>query len=139
MKSNNLRIVLDTNVLLVAIPSYSKYHWLYQALISKKFELFITNDILNEYEEIIEQRLGHNTAYAVIRALMELDNVFSTVVYYKFQLIVNDPDDDKFADCAFASNAHYLVTNDKHFNVIKNNVFPKINVISLQDFEIVIL
>jgi putative PIN family toxin of toxin-antitoxin system len=139
MTSNKLRIVLDTNVLLVTIPSYSKYHWLFQALISKKFDLFITNDILNEYEEIIEQRLGHSAAYAVIRALMEFDNVFSTVVYYKFQLIVSDPDDDKFVDCAFAGNAHYLVTNDTHFNVIKNNVFPKINIISLQDFEKIIL
>ena len=132
---NKLRIVLDTNVLLVAIPSYSQYHWLYQDLISKKFDLFITNEILNEYEEKIEQRLGHDTAYSIIRALMELDNVFSTVVYYKFQLIINDPDDDKFVDCAFASNAHYLVTNDKHFNTVKNNIFPKINVVNLDEFK----
>jgi len=41
-----LNIVLDTNVLLVSISEFSKYHWLYRLLIEKKFNLYITNEIL---------------------------------------------------------------------------------------------
>ncbi len=132
---NRLRIVVDTNALLVAIPSYSKYHWLYKAIIDKELDVFITNEILNEYEEKIEHRLGVETAQSVIRILMELENVYATIVYYKFQLITADPDDDKFADCAFASNAHFLITNDKHFNILEKNVFPKIRAIKIEDFK----
>ena len=50
-----LNIVLDTNVLLVSISEFSKYHWLYRLLIDKKFNLYITNEILTEYEEIISR------------------------------------------------------------------------------------
>jgi predicted nucleic acid-binding protein len=49
-------------------------------------------------------------------------------------MIVQDADDNKFADCAFASNAHYLVSNDKHFNVLKKMPFPKIKVINMAEF-----
>lgn len=42
--------------------------------------------------------------------------------------------DNKFIDCAIAANADYIVTNDKHFNVVKNIDFPKVNILSIQEF-----
>ena len=45
-----------------------------------------------------------------------------------------DPDDNKFINCAFAANVHYLVTNDKHFNILKTTSFPKINLLKIQEF-----
>lgn len=45
-----------------------------------------------------------------------------------------DDDDNKFADCAIAANADYLVTNDKHFNVLKSVAFPKIQIIKIDGF-----
>jgi hypothetical protein len=38
------------------------------------------------------------------------------------------------ADCAIAGGAHYLVSEDKHFQVLKKNSFPKINILSIDDF-----
>ena len=43
-------------------------------------------------------------------------------------------DRNKFVDCAIASNADFIVTNDGHFNVLKNIPFPKVKVISIDDF-----
>jgi len=135
MKNNErLNIVLDTNVLLVSISEFSKYHWLYRSILEKKFELFITNEILSEYEEVIGEKLSPETANSVIRTLMELDNVHPTLIYFKFNLITQDPDDNKFVDCAFSCNNDYLVTNDRHFNILKNVEFPQINVVSLEEF-----
>ena len=51
----------------------------------------------------------------------------STEIHYNWRLITIDPDDNKFIDCAVAANADYLVTNDKHFNVLKEIDFPKVN------------
>ncbi len=50
-------------------------------------------------------------------------------------MIQSDPDDNKFVDCAVAGNVDFLVTNDKHYNILKTIGFPPINVISLEEFE----
>ena len=63
-----------------------------------------------------------------------MDNVFNVETYFNLQVINADQDDNKFVDCAFASNAHYLVTNDKDYNVLKSLEFPKINVLKADEF-----
>lgn len=77
-----LNIVLDTNVLLVSISSNSKYHWIFQALQSGEYNLFITNEILTEYEEVIAQKWNYQTSKYLIRTLIELNNVHKTEIYY---------------------------------------------------------
>jgi uncharacterized protein len=54
--------------------------------------------------------------------------------YYFWQLIEQDVDDNKFVDCAIACNADYLVSNDKHFDVLAPLDFPKVTVIKAQAF-----
>jgi uncharacterized protein len=50
-------------------------------------------------------------------------------------LIPQDQDDEKFADCAIAISADYLVTNDKHFNVLKKVPFPIVRVVNEKEFQ----
>ena len=138
MKTNRLKIVIDTNALLVSVSSKSKYHWLYRALLDKKIDVYITNEILTEYEEILKQKWNTDVADDVLRNLMEQTNVFMQVIDFKMLLIIHDPDDDKFVDCAFACGADYLITNDKHYNILKEINFPKIPIIKLEDFESVL-
>jgi uncharacterized protein len=135
MKTNRLKIVIDTNVLLVSASSKSKYHWLYRALLDKKIDVYITNEILTEYEEILKQKWNTDVAEDVIRNLLEQTNVFMQVIDFKMLLIINDPSDDKFVDCAFACGADYLITNDKHYNVLKEINFPKIPIVKIEEFE----
>lgn len=53
--------------------------------------------------------------------------------YFRFKLITADPDDDKFVDCAVAANAKFVVTDDGHFDVLKQTEFPKVEIIGLDD------
>ena len=131
---DNLKVVLDTNVLLVSISSKSKYHWIYDKLVSGEYDLFITNDILMEYEEIISQKYNYFVARDVIKVLLILPNVHKTSIFYNWNLISEDNDDNKFVDCAISSNSHILVTNDKHFQVLKKIDFPKIEIANANDF-----
>ena len=55
-------------------------------------------------------------------------------IFYRWQLIVNDEDDNKFIDCTIAANADFLVTNDKHFNSLKSLSFPPIKILSIDEF-----
>ncbi len=106
--------------------------------INKKFILCVSTDILLEYEEIINQHMTKQIAEVVLQIIQNAVNVEFVTRYYKWELIKNDPDDNKFVDCAIIANANYLLTHDKHFNVLKNIDFPKINVINIDEFRKII-
>ena len=97
--------------------------------------VFVTTDILSEYEEIISQYMSAEVANEVLQIIENARNVAFITKYYRWNLINNDPDDNKFVDCAISCNARYLVTQDKHFNVLKKVGFPKIEVINIQQFK----
>ncbi len=59
---NRLKIVLDTNILLVSISSRSLYHWIFKKLFNGEFDLYVTTEILMEYEEIIASKYNENVA-----------------------------------------------------------------------------
>ncbi|MEZ4825311.1 MAG: PIN domain-containing protein [Bacteroidia bacterium] len=50
-----------------------------------------------------------------------------------------DADDNKFVDCALNGQADYIVTDDKHFNLLKSIGFPPVRVIKTEDFLSIIL
>ena len=137
MNTNRI-FVLDTNVLLVSISRRSQYHWIFQGLLRQKFELAVTSDILSEYEEVISEKYSVSVARNVIRALLLLPNVIRTEVYYNWNLIRDDRDDDKFVDCAVASNANAIVTQDTHFNILNSIPFPQITTLTISEFEAVL-
>lgn len=61
-------------------------------------------------------------------------NAHFIAVYYQWNAITADPGDNKFFDAAVAANAGYLVTNDGHFNPAKHLSFPKVTIISADEF-----
>ncbi len=133
-----LKIVLDTNCLLQSISRRSVYAVVIDKLMESAFDLYITNDILMEYDEKVSEIFSRETAELITGAMSLLQNVKKIEVYFQFNLITADPDDNKFADCAFAANVHYLVTNDKHFNILKSITFPIINIINLDELKIML-
>ncbi len=130
----NLKFVLDTNILLVSISDESQYHWIFNKIRNKEIDLAISNEILNEYNEIFSIKLNSQSAEYVCEYLSFAENVYRVTPYFFWNLIEADKDDNKFIDCAIASNADYIVTNDKHFNILKSIEFPKINVINFEEF-----
>jgi uncharacterized protein len=110
------------------------YHYIYHRLIAGKFDLVVSHEILLEYEEIIQQKYGTVTANVFLLLLRELPNVHHVVPYYRWLLIETDPDDNKYCDCAIVGKADYIVTADKHFNLLKNNTFPKLTVVTIDEF-----
>ena len=132
---SKLRIVLDTDVILSSLSFRSKYRHIIDELMNGTYDIFVTTEILLEYEEKINQFFAPSTAQLFLDALGLMPNVHKTAVFYKFLLITKDADDDKFADCAVAAGVHYLVTDDKHFNTLVKLGFPKINLINIKDFS----
>jgi predicted nucleic acid-binding protein len=65
-------------------------------------------------------------------------NVEKVIPFFKWNLIFTDPDDNKFVDCALNAGADCIVTNDKHFNILKGIGFPKMNIIDIETFKKII-
>lgn len=129
-----MRIVLDTNVLLVALPAQSPFFPIFQAFLDEKITLCISNEILSEYEEQLGKRYGMALTETRLNDIFKMNNVKKVEAYYHWQLIRQDPDDDKFVDCAIAANADFIVTNDRHFDILRTVEFPLVDIIKAEAF-----
>jgi putative PIN family toxin of toxin-antitoxin system len=118
----------------MALSKHGEYYPVWEGIQTGRYVLCISNEILSEYHEIISQLLTETIADNVVRLLTECPFVEYVDPHYHLHLIEIDPDDNKFVDCAFASNATYIVSNDHHFDVLKTIDFPKIQVIKLIEF-----
>ena len=99
-----------------------------------KISLCVNTDILEEYEEMIAQKSTPEIATNVVEAIANLSTTTFQNTYVHFELLPADSDDNKFVDCAVASDAEYIVTNDKHFNPLKQIPWPKVEIIKIAEF-----
>ncbi len=115
--------MVDTNVLLVSISEYSKYHWLFLSILNDEFDILLSNEILLEYTEVFTHKMGEATSNNTLRTLLNLPNAILTTPFYHWNLINQDEDDNKFVDCAVAGNAHYIVTGHANKKRTKGRLF----------------
>ncbi|RYF46812.1 MAG: putative toxin-antitoxin system toxin component, PIN family [Cytophagaceae bacterium] len=132
-----MKVVVDTNCLLPSIPRDGKGKWLYDAFYEGRFTWVISNEILSEYTEIISNEFSPKAADLVVALLVTSPNHSRYEPFFRWGLITEDPDDNKFVDCAIGANVDYLVTDDKHIlNLLKrDNLFPPVPVVSLAQFK----
>ena len=129
-----LRVVLDTNALISSMSNRLNFEIVLDYLIQQKYDLFVTTEILLEYEEKIMQFFDKDVAINILQLFEILPNIHKINIYFNQNLISVDPSDNKFVDCAFTGNVDYIVTNDKHFNILLNVTYPKINILSIENF-----
>ena len=134
-----MKIVLDTNCLLPAVFPRSIYHWIWESFRHGNFTLCYSNEIIAEYEELLSSLYPPEVTKNTMFLLLTSRNVEKVIPYYKWNLIAADPDDNKFVDCALNSGADYIVTNDRHFNVLKTLGFPPVKVIDIETFKSILL
>ena len=129
-----MRVVLDTNILLMSLSRKTIYYSIWKAFQNGEFELCVTTDILNEYAEILQRKFRPEVGISVMKAIENSFDFIQIQKYFFWNLITVDPDDNKFVDCAVAANADFICTEDKHFKVLKKIPFPPVKVISADDF-----
>ena len=128
------RIVIDTNCLLAILPTASRYHRVWTDFLENRIQICVSNEILMEYEEILSEKTSPFFAKAIIKTLLNKRNLVRITPTWRFGLITQDPDDNKFVDCAICGRADFLVSNDRHFNVLNQVEFPKVNLVTLQTY-----
>ncbi|MBQ6209751.1 MAG: putative toxin-antitoxin system toxin component, PIN family [Prevotella sp.] len=129
-------VVLDTNALIQALPTKSHYHKIWTDFLDGRYRLCVSNEILTEYEEILAQHASPDVAHNVVEAIARHPQTLYRESYFRFHLLSNiDKDDDKFVDCAITAGADYIVTEDSHFDHLKQIPFPRLNVLTLDEFN----
>lgn len=130
------RIVLDTNCLIQIISSKSEFHSVWTKLLSGEIALCVTTDILLEYEEILTQKINARFADIVLSTIVQLVNTHFVINGHRWNYIVSDYDDNKFVDCAINSNAKCIVSDDRHFSILKEIQPPPVDVLRLKEYYI---
>ena len=129
-----MKVVIDVNVLLQSIGRSSLFRPIWEAYLKEDFQLVVSTSVLLEYEEKIAEKTSSTVASNVLSLISEAINSTFVNIYYEWDAIKKDPDDNKYFDTAVSANVDYIVTNDHHFNEVKKMKFPEIGIISAVDF-----
>ncbi|MHB1349350.1 MAG: putative toxin-antitoxin system toxin component, PIN family [Desulfobulbaceae bacterium] len=128
-----MKIVLDTNVFISGIFFGGPPSQILQSWRKSQIQIVLTEQILEEY-----QRVGNelSTKYFSINIepIIELFTIFGDFVETKgiTETICEDPDDNKFIECAIASQSKLIVSGDKH--LLKISGYKDIEVLTPRQF-----
>jgi len=128
-----IKVVVDTNVFVSSFfggnPRKTVDLWK-----SGQLTLCLSRPIINEYIEVL-QRFGLKNE----RELSELLSLFAHGFHVLFSaktpelhLVEEDPDDDKFIECAVALKADFIISGDKALIAIQD--YMGIRIVSPKEF-----
>jgi predicted nucleic acid-binding protein len=89
-------VVIDSNVLISAIGQRSRLRPIWNSFIEGDFILVVSENILKEYEEIMQVYSAPGVSEIILEIFVESPDVVLQQVYYNWLAIDLDPDDNKF-------------------------------------------
>jgi len=108
-----LKAVLDTNVVLSAhLNVNGPSRVILDLVFSRFFRCFISNSLLEEYEEVLTRPRFGCDARMVATSLRLMRNAAILVAPGERLHITSDPDDNKVLECALEARADYVVTGN---------------------------
>lgn len=122
-----MKVVIDTNIFVSSFfggnPRKIVDLWR-----KEKLTLCLSEDILDEYIEVLK-RIGledEDELEELLSLFSKGFNIVFTTKTPKITLVDEDPDDDKFIECAVALKAEVIITGDKALEAIKEHMKIKI-------------
>ncbi len=128
-----MKIVLDTNVFISGIFFSGPPSIILQAWRDLEIQIILSEEILEEYQRVAEE-LSSKFPGVDVDQIIELLTIYGEVFETKdiSVSVCEDPDDNKFIECAIASNSKLIVSGDKHLLNITG--YHDISVLKPRDF-----
>ncbi len=130
-----MKIVLDTNCFISCIGKLSPYRNVFDSFLGGVYTLCVSTEILLEYEEIFLQKWGSEVTENLLSRLIRAENIEFATVFFNFNVVTSDADDNKFADVFITANADLIVSNDSKLLALNDSEFPPYRVATLQAFS----
>ena len=128
-----MRVVIDTNIFVSSFFG-GKPRKIIDLWKEGKITLCLSKDILNEYIEVLH-RIGLQDEVELEELLSlfaKSFNILFTTKTPRIKVVKDDPDDDKFIECAVALKAEVIITGDKAIEVIGE--YMNIKILTPQQF-----
>jgi putative PIN family toxin of toxin-antitoxin system len=125
--STDLRLFLDTNILVSASFWRGASYKLLLRAIDGRILGFTSMDILSEYRKVLKRdfHLHEEEVDSRIAALMHI--LIVVFPSRHLEIIADDPSDDRVLEGALEAGADFVVTNDRH--LLKLGVFRGIKIV----------
>lgn len=127
-----MKIVVDTNVLISGVFFGGFPRKILNAIVEERLTACATTEIVDEYEEIIQEMIRRKQGRLNQQFLTPLIRVLEIIEPVSNVQICRDPDDDKFLGCAKDAHALYIVSGDKDLLVVKQ--FEGIQIVTAKEF-----
>jgi len=127
-----LRVVVDTNVYISAIFWGGKPRHVIDLGRDGKIQIFSSEDIEQEILDKLMTKFGLNSDDAG-RVMADFSTFTKPIrVSRRIHVVKDDPDDDKFIECAVECNAKFIISGDKH--LLNMGEYEGIDIISTATF-----
>lgn len=127
-----MKIVIDTNVLISGVFFGGFPRKILSSVVEKHITACATTEIIDEYEEIIQEMVERKQGHINKGILAPLLNTMELIEPVSCVEISRDPDDDKFIGCAKDAHALYIVSGDKDLLVLEH--YENIQIVTAKDF-----
>jgi len=132
-----MRIVVDTNVLVSATYWKGDSYKVIRIANERQMTIMMSREITEEYYKVIK---SDEVTEKVEKKNLMAEKIITKVINEsvvvepkdKLFIIKEDPDDDKFLECAVEGDAEYLVSRDKH--LLKLKKYKGIDIIKPEEF-----
>jgi len=113
VKQTHTKIILDTNILIDAMQDNYAITWrIIDLILSDKLLAFASYKIVKEYNLIIKRNIANQKDKEKLEKFISKINIVEPTKEIK--IIADDPEDDKFIECADECQADYIISSDKH-------------------------
>ncbi len=129
-----MRVVIDTNVFISSFLGRGNPKQIIDLWINGNLTLCLSREIIDEYVEVLI-RLGIKNANEIEEMLQLFANGYHSIFTAKtktLKIVMEDPDDNKFFECAVSLEAKFIISGDK--NVLKIKDYCGIKVVSPKEF-----
>ncbi|MBW2990548.1 putative toxin-antitoxin system toxin component, PIN family [Candidatus Woesearchaeota archaeon] len=130
-----MRITVDTNVLVSSTFWAGDSDRIIRMVEDKEIELVLSEEIIKEFIRVlnyddIKKKVKNLDMRRPVEKIVSIAKIISP--REKIKAVKDDPDDDKFLECAQEGKAEYLVSKDNHLLKIRN--YKGIKILLPQDF-----
>jgi len=127
-----LKVVVDTNVYISAIFWGGKPRQVIDLARDNRIEIFTSKDIESEILDKLLTKFGLNQNEA--SSVMTDFSTFTKPIRIRnrINVVKDDPDDDKFIECALECGATFIISGDKHLLKLKN--YDAISIVNASSF-----